>query len=439
MNYLSNSLADLEESVFLGFMGAKVTCPVYMQVKKGACVMKTCGKNKTLNLQTGKCQTTPTVAIQCPANASLETQARAQCAAENLPISITNCNPFEYACGTAPVTQGTCLTAPYTTYNSTTGQCCIPGTASCIASSNVPGTCIAPYIMGSNGQCYNPNSPCGAAGYYYNQSGQCTYSGGVTTCPSGQTMGPAGVCVTACAQGYQITTTGGCVPSTIICPAGSALNQATNSCVQMGSSNCGAGLTLTTTGQCIASNIQCQAGYQLNQATGQCVSSANVCPQGYNSVGQCIGGETPSIYPGTPGAQYLPGPYSGPELTSDQPDDGSGADQSELVETSAEGEYMVAPQAYNPVYSPVAEANAQYNTEPGYAVQGSPSSGPCPPGTNAGTSDQWGAFQMVQDVCAQAGSQTAAQNSSGGYPTMTQVEQSDIATMTGLGFIRHLG
>ncbi len=486
MNYLRGGLDDftgLEGAVNMGFMGAKVTCPVYMKVKAGACVLKTCNAKQTLNLQTGKCVKTPAVAVQCPANSALETQARASCAAQNLPITISNCSPFEYVCGTAPVNPGSCSTAPYTQYNDATGQCCEPGTALCIGGSI--GSCVSPYMYSSNGQCYNPNIPCGAgaaAGYYMGQTGQCEYigTGGVGSCTApyqyssttGQCYNPNSPCGAAgyymtqtgqcqyvgttntCASGWTMTTTGNCVQSLIQCPAGTALNQSTSSCVQMGSSNCPTGQTLTTMGQCVYSSIQCPSGYQLNQSTNQCVNSQNICPQGYNSVGQCIGGGSLPSYVATGGAYVGGSAY----LTQDAPDDGSDIDASEVGGGISTAEYAAS--SYAPQLSPVSQADMQYNTMPGYEMGAqavaAPTSGPCPAGTNAGTSDQWGSFTVVQTVCAQSGASTAAANaapgftgeyftsaqaqSSGGYPSMTEVEQGDIATLTGLGFLtRNLG
>ena len=189
----------------------------------------------------------------------------------------------------------------------------------------------------------------------------------------------------------------------------------------------------------------CSYGYTWN---------GSYCVPGYGpSQGNCAAGYTWNGYACTPGtgynqyspyAQYnpygggymAPSSYGAPLLTPVDTGDGSAYDAIETGDgTSAEMGISVP--YSGPSLSPVSDAGEAYNTDwyqtgPAALVGGSGSSG-CG-GQGQATQDQWGSLQVVQTVCA------SQQQSSGGYPSMTQVEaEANMAGLVGLGFARNLG
>lgn len=376
----------------------------------------------------------PKVAVQCKGKAAAEKKARAACTAQNLPLQITSCKPFNYTCGWGtPTPQPNISNCPT---GSTLTQTA-PGVWSCVATPT-PVVCPSGYQQSVTGQCLPTGTPC-PTGYSMNTAGQCLPSAQV--CPAGYTMSSNGQCVPSvqtCPAGYLMNAYGQCQPTTQPCPAGTVA---------------------ASNGQCVNPLAQqCSYGYAMN-VYGQCVPQAQACPSGYSmsTSGQCVPGVSyPSQYPTQYPAQYSPylpyqynqpytyqqmpySPYTEPLLTPI--DQGSGADQSEIQDVlppEAYAAYPTEPSAYMPGYSyggaeplltPISEGT-QWGAQPAAA----PASSACQQEQGApATSDAYGPLQTVQVVCPSANAAT------GGYPSMTQVE-SEAFGMEGLKNIgRYIG
>ena len=315
----------LRKSGGLSGLGAANPCPKTFKYNKntGQCA---CPGTKIASPTTGLCITQAqykkqfgtlpiTGQILCPAAAAVETQAAAMCSAAGQVINVTNCNPFEYTCGTGQQQQ--------------------------------------------QGNC--------AYGYTWNGY-SCVYSAQQGNCAYGYTW-----------NGY--------------------------SCVY-------------------GSNIQqgnCAAGYSQQYQGGPCV---------YAGISTSYGS---TMYPGQYSSQYMqPSNYSEPLIMPEDTGDGSASDSAEITDASS-AEEGIASSYSGPELTPTSEASQQYNTDWYQTAPASLTSGggSCPAGQGQQTSDQWGALQVVQTVCAKAGSGGGG----GGYPSMDQVEQSDMSGLVGLGFV----
>ena len=276
-------------------------------------------------------------------------------------------------------------------YNKLTGQCACPGTK---VQSPTTGLCIT-------------------LKQYQKQFGTTPTTGQIL-CPASAAAETTAAAMCA-AQGGTINVTN-CTPFEYSCSSQSQLNQ----------NVCGAGYSQQYAGgPCVYTGVNtgsmCAAGYSQQYAGGPCV---------YSGISTSYGS---TMYPGAYSSAYMPqSQYSEPLIMPEEVGGGDGS-QFDAAEAGdvASAEESIASSYAGPELTPTSEAQQQYNTD---WYQTAPSSGgACAAGQGQATADQWGPLQVVQTVCA------SAQQSSGGYPSMTQVEQSDMTGLDGLlalGFSR---